>query len=50
MKSHIVTILAAALCMPAAAALAQHRSPRPAAAPARSSTPRAVGVHMTSHP
>ena len=50
MKTPLVSFLAAALCMPAAVALAQHRSARPAVAPAKVSTPRSVGVHMTAHP
>jgi hypothetical protein len=50
MKTSIASILAFALCAPAAVSLADvHRAPRPAAAPARTGA-RTVGVHVTAHP
>jgi hypothetical protein len=51
MKAPFVSILAASLCVPAAFALADtHRTARPAAAPAKVTAPRSVGVHMSAHP
>jgi hypothetical protein len=49
MKTTAVSMLVAALCAPAALALADHRAPRPAAPPPHVSTPRSVGVHFTPH-
>jgi len=50
MKTPLVSLLAAALCTPAALSLADtHRTPRPATPPPHAAT-RTVGVHSTAHP